>query len=38
MFSVKDKWNVTVRRFEDREDAEAFISRRPLERLHIEEE
>jgi hypothetical protein len=38
MFIVVDRWNVVVRQFEDREDAEIFIESRALERLHIEEE
>lgn len=37
MFEVKDRWGVTLRRFEDRADAEAFIALRRLERLEIVE-
>lgn len=37
MFEVKDEWNVTVRRFEDRNDAEDYIRQRGPERLHIKE-
>lgn len=38
MFNVMDRWNVVVRQFENREDAEVFIASRSFERLHIEEE
>ncbi len=37
MFEVKDDWNVTMRRFDDRADAEDYIRQRGPERLHIEE-
>lgn len=37
MFEVKDNWNVTLRRFDDRADAEVYIQQRGPERLHIEE-
>jgi hypothetical protein len=37
MFEVKDDWNVTLRRFDDRADAEDYIRQRGPERLHIVE-
>lgn len=38
MFEVKDAWNVTIKTFEDREDAEAYIDQRHMSQMwHIEE-
>ena len=37
MFEVKDNWNVTLRRFDDRSDAEDYIRQRGAEMLHLEE-
>lgn len=37
MFEVRDEWNVIVRRFEDRSDAEDYIRQRGAEKLHLEE-
>lgn len=37
MFEVKDDWDVTLRRFDDRSDAEDYIRQRGVEKLHIEE-
>lgn len=37
MFEVKDEWNVTVRQFEDREDAMDYIQQRGPNRFHLTE-
>lgn len=37
MFEVRDEWNVTIRQFEDREDAMDFIRQRGEGRFWISE-
>lgn len=37
MFEVKDDWDVTLRQFDDRTDAEEYIRQRGPERLHLSE-
>lgn len=37
MFEVRDEWNVIVRQFEDRSDAEEYIRQRGASRFHLTE-
>ena len=37
MFDVLDRWDVTVRSFDSREDAEEYVTLKKLEQLHIVE-
>ena len=37
VFDVRDEWDVVIRQFDNREDAEEFIRQRGQDRFHIME-